>query len=140
MIGFRGIFAGALLTVVVMAQAVAQDRPEEYAAALKANCAKQIKSYCKGVVEGQGRLLACLYAREDRLPAKCGLTVDASLERLGMMLAALANVVHVCEADAKRLCNGVEPGNGHLIDCLSKARQSVSAQCNATLDMGFLRP
>ena len=137
---FCGAVAGLALITLLTGEAVSQDSPEAYAAALKANCGKQMKSYCKGVSEGRGRLLSCLYAHDDRLPAKCAVTVDASLERLGMMLGALANVVRVCEADAKRLCGGVEPGNGHLVDCLSQARRSVSAQCNATLDIGFLRP
>jgi hypothetical protein len=140
MVGIRDVLAGAALIAVFTAQAIAQDSPQDYASALKTNCGQQIKTYCEGVIEGQGRLLSCLYAHEDKLPAICSVTVDASLERLGMMLAALASVAHVCEADAKRLCNGVEPGNGHLVDCLSKAHQSVSPQCNATLDMGFLRP
>jgi hypothetical protein len=137
----RAILAVALLaTLVSIGVAYAQDRPEQYAAALKTNCAKELRSQCKGVAEGHGRLLACLYSHENKLSAKCSTTVDGSLERLGAMLGALANVTRVCEADARRLCNGVQPGYGHLIDCLSKARKAVSARCNATLDTAFLRP
>jgi hypothetical protein len=129
--------------------AAAQDRPEDYAMTLKTNCAKEIGTQCKGIVEGRGRLLACLYSHDSKLSPKCGDsllspkcgdTVYGSMERWGMMLAALANVTRVCEADARRLCNGVQPGNGNLIDCLGAARKSVSAKCNATLDMAFLRP
>jgi len=118
----------------------AQDRVEDYVAALRANCAKEVGAHCKGVKEGQGRLLACLYAHEDKLSARCGNVVLGSVERLGVMLGALANVRRVCEADAKRLCNGVVAGNGNLVGCLAQARRSVSAQCNATLDAAFLRP
>jgi hypothetical protein len=120
--------------------AAAQDRPEDYAMTLKTNCAKEISTQCKGIVEGRGRLLACLYSHDSKLSPKCGDTVYGSMERWGMMRAALANVTRVCEADARRLCNGVQPGNGNLIDCLGAARKSVSAKCNATLDMAFLRP
>jgi hypothetical protein len=118
----------------------AQDKVEDYVAALNATCTKEIKAQCKGVKEGRGRLLACLYAHENRLSARCGNTVMASLERLGVMLGALANVMRVCEADAKRICNGVVAGEGNLIGCLAAGRKSVSAQCNATLDAAFLRP
>jgi hypothetical protein len=132
---------GALVAAVVTSGVVlAQDRPEDYASALKANCAKELVAQCKGVAEGRGHLLACLYSRESKLSPKCSDTVYGSMERWGMMLAALANVTRVCEADARRLCNGVQPGNGNLIDCLGAARKSVSAKCNATLDMAFLRP
>ena len=120
--------------------ASAQDRPDQYAAILKADCAKEIKSQCKGVVEGRGRLLACLYARQNKASAKCATTVDASLIRLGEMMGALANVRRVCESDARRLCTGVQVGDGNLVDCLYAARKSVSAQCNTALDLAFLRP
>jgi hypothetical protein len=129
------IFAGA-----TCGAASAQDRIEDYVAALKVACAKEIKAQCKGIKEGKGRILACLYGREDKLSPRCGEVVLGSLDRLGEMLAALANVRRVCEADAKRLCNGVAAGEGNLIGCLAAARRSVSSQCNATLDSAFLRP
>jgi hypothetical protein len=129
-----------IITVGLADVATAQDTPEQYAAALKASCAKELKAQCRGVIEGRGRLLACLYSHQNKLSAGCGNIVNASLERLGLMLGALANVTRICDADAHRLCNGVEPGNGNLIDCLARARKSVSSQCNATLDAAFLRP
>ena len=105
-----------------------------------AHCGTEIKSQCEGVKEGGGRLLACLYAREGKLSADCGNVVAVSIERLGVVLGAFANVVRICEGDAKRVCNGVVAGNGNLVGCLSHMKQSVSAQCNATLDAAFLRP
>lgn len=120
--------------------AAAQDKPADYATAIKADCGKELKSLCKGVREGGGRVLACLYSREDKLGAKCAATVAMSQDRLAEALTALANVRRVCEADAMRLCSGVMPGDGNLIDCLSKARRAVSQTCNGALDAAFLRP
>jgi hypothetical protein len=134
-LAFTLIFGGGSFGI-----ANAQDRIEDYVAGLKAGCTKELKAQCKGVKEGRGRLLACLYAHEDRLSARCGNVVLGSLDRLGIMLGALANVGRVCEADAKRLCNGVAAGQGNLIGCLAQAKRNVSAQCNATLDAAFLRP
>jgi hypothetical protein len=129
-----------LFSVGPLGMANAQDKVEDYAAALNASCTKELKAQCKGVKDGRGRLLACLYAHENRLSARCGSVVMASLERLGVMLGALANVMRVCEADVKRVCHGVVAGEGNLIGCLAQSKQSVSAQCNATLDAAFLRP
>ena len=131
---------GALILAMGIEFSRAQDRPAEYAAAIKADCAKELKAQCKGVREGGGRILACLYSRDNKLGAKCAATVAASQERLAEALSALANVRRVCEADAKRLCSGVTPGDGNLIDCLSRARTAVSQSCNVTLDAAFLRP
>jgi hypothetical protein len=131
---------GIVAALSLIAPASAQDRPEDYRIALKANCSKELKTICKGVPDGRGRVLACLYSRENKLSARCGETVAASLERLGEALGALANVRRVCGPDARRLCTGVVPGDGNLISCLTTGRRSVSSECNATLDSAFLRP
>ncbi len=120
--------------------ATAQDRPDDYRRALMADCGNELKGLCNGIQDGRGRLLACLYAHENKLSAKCGETVAVSLERLGEALGALANVLRVCDQDVKRLCHGVAAGNGSLVGCLTAARASVSPACNATMDSAFLRP
>ena len=130
------LFGAASLPTVVSAQ----DTKTQWQQVIRSNCGKELKAYCAGVPEGRGRLVACLYARENKLSAKCGEAVSASLERLGTALGALANVQRVCEPDARRLCNGMVAGNGNLVGCLTTAKRSVSAQCNATLDAAFLRP
>jgi hypothetical protein len=135
------IVAAALwFAPVLLSNANAQDKPEDYAVAIKANCGKELKAQCQGVKDGKARLLACLYAHEDRLSKRCGQTVVVSLTRLGIMLGALANVQRVCEPEVKRLCDGVIAGNGNLIGCLSAKRKEVSEQCNLALDAAFLRP
>ena len=118
----------------------AQDDTAQWAKYIQSHCGKELKTHCGGITKGQGRILACLYAREDKLSAKCGNAVMNSVERLGVALGALANVIRVCEPDTRRLCNGVVAGNGNLVGCLATARPSVSSQGKATLDAAFLRP
>src|SRR5262245_53961024 len=101
--------------VSVPAIANAQDRPQDYAGALKSACEPELTKFCGDVAGGEGRLLACLYSRESKLSGRCGTMVMNSLERLGVALGALANVVRVCQGDALRLCNGVIAGEGNLI-------------------------
>ena len=134
------LVAAALLAAALPQTARAQDDPAQWQRYIQGHCGKELKSLCSGVTKGQGRILSCLYAREDKLSARCGNAVMNSLERLGAALGALANVQRVCESDARRLCNGVMAGQGNLIGCLSQAKGSVSAQCNAMLDTAFLRP
>ena len=118
----------------------AQDDVAKWSAFIQGSCGKELKAYCAGVKQGQGRLLSCLYAREDKLSAKCGDAVMGSLDRLGVALGALANAKRICDADVRRLCNGVVSGNGNLVGCLATSRSAVSKDCNATLDAAFLRP
>ncbi len=131
--------AAMLLTAGFAAQAQAQDTIGDWKKYIEGSCGKEVKALCRGVKEGDGRIVACLYSREDKLSPKCGTAVLASMERLGVRLGALANVLRVCEPDAKRLCNCVAAGNGNLLGCLTTAKKAVSATCNTTLDAAMLR-
>ena len=68
--------------------ALSQVSPKTYATAIKSGCADELARLCKDVVGGDGRLLACLYAHEDKLSDSCGTVVMSSLERLGIALGS----------------------------------------------------
>jgi hypothetical protein len=142
MLAFRiGIVTAALMVAALLpSAAAAQDDRAQWAKYIQSHCGKEIRTHCGGVTTGEGRVIACLYAREGKLSATCGNAVMNSVERLGKAVTALANVVRVCEPDTRRLCNGMVAGNGNLVGCLTTARRSVSSQCNVTLDAAFLRP
>ena len=48
--------------------------------ALPQSCAASAKSLCPGVPTGDGRVLACLYARADRVPKPCVTAVRTALK------------------------------------------------------------
>jgi len=104
------------------------------------SCGKEINRFCKSVVAGDGRLLACLYARDKSLSGGCRTAVSSARERLARSYAAAVEAQRVCDPDAKRLCAGMVPGGGNLTDCLAKARARVSRACNAVLDEALLPP
>jgi hypothetical protein len=137
MIAFAGM---TLLAAVLAGNAAAQDSPGQWATYIQGNCGTEIKRLCKGVPSGAGRVLACLYAFSNKLSAKCANAVLDSSERVGVAMGAMGNLKRNCEADTRRLCAGVQIGNGNVINCLTRARGAVSASCNNTLDAAFLRP
>src|SRR5206468_9352632 len=56
---------------------------------VKEGCKAELESHCKDVTPGEGRLLACLYAYEDKLSSRCDYALyDASM-RLERAVAAL---------------------------------------------------
>jgi hypothetical protein len=46
---------------------------------------------------------------------------------------AQASVFKVCRDDAARRCEGVVPGEAHILNCLLKASRSVSTKCNTAI-------
>ncbi len=92
-------------------------------------CKTEIDTYCKDVTPGQGRMLACLYARSDKLSGKCEYALYDAAAQLERAVAALSYVVNECAADLDQFCQDVPAGNGRLMDCLEKNDKKVSARC-----------
>src|SRR5436190_17364600 len=106
------VLAALLFPVLAPNASVAQSPVvAEWKAYVLQSCGKEIKRSCKGVAAGDGRLLACLYAREKSLSAKCKPAVSAALERLNRSYAALSEAPRICERDAKRFCSGMVAGD-----------------------------
>jgi len=137
----KAVFAALLLSVLTSSASFAQSPVvAQWKSYVLDSCGKEIKRSCKSVVAGDGRLLACLYARDKSLSGGCRTAVASARERLARSYAAAVEAQRVCEPDAKRLCAGMVPGGGNLTDCLAKARTRVSRACNAVLDEALMRP
>ena len=138
----KSVVAAILLACVLTSNASFAQSPvvAQWKVYILESCGKEIKRSCKGVAGGDGRLLACLYAREKSLSATCKTAVSSALARLNKSYAALSEAQRTCERDAKRFCGGMVAGDGNLIGCLAKARARVSPACNAVLDEALIRP
>jgi hypothetical protein len=66
--------------------------------------------------------------------------VVASSTGLVEAISATTDLRRACDADAKRHCTVVLPGDGRLVDCLNLYRKTMSQACNAALDTAALRP
>lgn len=64
------IFAVAL-SVLMVCGGCATTQPIGLADIGAEECRAEIKTYCKDVTPGEARILACLYAHEDKLPGRC---------------------------------------------------------------------
>jgi hypothetical protein len=55
----------------------------------------------------------------------------------GFSSAALAQTAEqraACEGDAKKLCSGVIPGGGRILDCLAKQKDKLSEDCKKVVE------
>lgn len=133
----RRTIAGSLLLGALSlagpagAQSIADD--------LKKACNKELTTFCKGVVPGQGRVLACLYAFESRVSDQCAYAVyDASLE-LEKAIADMKYAASQCMADLQKYCGNVKVGEGRGLACLKKNDSNVSQQCKDALKQTGMR-
>jgi hypothetical protein len=98
-----------------------------------AGCQKELTTFCKDVVPGEGRIVACLYAYQDKLTPRCEYALYDSVGQLDRTLANLSYAIGECRDDLKKHCADVKPGEGRLLDCMNKNEAKVSARCNAAL-------
>ena len=118
---------GIVLGVVLLAAmpATAQDLVQIVAD----GCRAELEMYCKDVKPGDGRILACLYSRADKLSGKCEYALYDAAVQLERAVAALAYVANECADDLDKHCRGVVAGEGRLLDCIEKNEKTVSSRC-----------
>jgi len=125
---------GALLLVAGQAQAA-----DTLVDSLKKACNKELTTFCKGVPQGQGRILACLYAFQDKVSDKCIYALyDASLQ-LEEAVAAVKFAASQCKDDLQKFCANVEVGQGRALACLNKNDKNVSQTCKDALKQTGLK-
>ena len=101
-------------------------------------CQKELDTYCKDVTLGDGRLLACLYAHNDKLSGRCEYALYDAAAQLERAVAALTYVANECKDDLKNYCSGIAMGEGRLVKCLEKHDDKVSDRCkDARKDAGI---
>jgi Cysteine rich repeat len=105
---------------------------------VKEGCKAELDSHCKDVKPGEGRLLACLYAYEDKLSSRCDYALyDASM-RLERAVNALSHGATECKSDINKHCGKVEAGEGRIIDCLKKHEDKLTKRCHQAMkDIGL---
>jgi OOP family OmpA-OmpF porin len=101
-------------------------------------CGKDIDRYCRTANLGGGRVLQCLVQNQSKISGSCRATAVDVGTLLQKREEARANVMKLCDADIRRLCPGVKPGDGNLLECFYKAEKRTSPQCQqAVTDAGY---
>lgn len=100
-------------------------------------CQTEIATYCKDVTPGEGRVLACLYAYQDKLSGKCEYALYDASARLERAVAALTYLANECAADLAEHCSNVQAGEGRLLECLEANQAKLSDRCKGAFkDVG----
>lgn len=90
-------------------------------------CRSDATRLCSEVKPGHGRVVACLIRQQDDLSRSC----HALTDRVQSAAETIDNMRKVCGAEATRLCAGVPPQAGPLVECLQTNRENLSPACGS---------
>jgi hypothetical protein len=106
----------------------------EQAARLEKSCAKEIKKYCSTVTPGEGRMIYCMQAHEDKIGPGCSYDLQEVVLALQAATDTVKDAVNACRADIASRCGNVQPGKGRIAACLVAEKASVSKDCASALE------
>ena len=119
-----------VLTIALAAPAVAQESLLEY---VLTSCEADLKQYCSQVTPGDGRLLHCAAAHEDKLSGECSYALYQAASLLEQLTVAIAYVAQSCETEIKSMCGDVKAGEGRILTCLDGNSESLGDSCKKAL-------
>ena len=102
-------------------------------AKLESACARDIKKYCKTVTPGEGRLIYCMQAHEDKISVKCAFELGEAATSVQSSADALKDAVIACKAEINGVCGKTVPGKGRIAACLMANKSTASDGCKEAL-------
>ncbi len=103
----------------------------EKAMQVSVDCADDTRKFCKGIIPGHGRIIACLMSHESELTPACKAHAEEARAKINEGLEKL--VLGACKKDRDKFCKDVEPGQGRILECLKQNRASLRPACKAKL-------
>jgi hypothetical protein len=96
---------------------------------LETACGEDVKKFCSTVTPGEGRLLFCMQAHEDKISEGCTSALDDATLQAEMVADNMREAVNACRGDIDKLCAQTQPGQGRIAACLAANKTSASKSC-----------
>ena len=96
---------------------------------LEKSCAKDIKKYCRTVTPGEGRMIYCMQAHEDKISARCAFELGDTSTSVQTSADTLKDAVIACKAEISGVCGKILPGQGRIAACLIANKSAASTGC-----------
>src|SRR6187455_1523971 len=93
---------------------------------LEASCGEDIKKYCSTVTPGEGRVVHCMQAHEDKISPACEFELNEVTLHAQTTVDNFSEAVNACQGDIDKFCANTQPGQGRIAACLAANRTSVS--------------
>ena len=96
---------------------------------LENSCGEDIKKFCSTVTPGEGRVVYCMKAHEDKISPNCAFELDDLEADFQNVLDQFKEAVRACQSDIAKLCGQTAPGQGRIAACLAANKASVTQTC-----------
>lgn len=120
------IWVTVALAIFTGPQALAQESLIDH---LIDACESDLQKYCSQVTPGEGRMLHCMAAHEDKISGQCEYAFYQTAALLEQLSVAIAYVAQECETEIETLCREVELGEGRILACLDEHAEEVGDSC-----------
>jgi cysteine rich repeat protein len=116
------------------AQGPLETRLLEATSKIEAACGDDLKKYCSTVTSGEGRLLLCIEAHEDKITAKCDFALFQAERNLERALDRVEQIADACWNDIEKHCSQLPEGGGRIAVCLMSNRTSLTPACQTEIE------
>jgi len=96
-------------------------------------CESDIQNYCSQVTPGNGRLLHCMAAHEDKISGQCQYALYQAATLLEQLSVAIAYVAQECETEIEDLCSDILVGEGRILGCLDNHEEEIGNACKKVI-------
>jgi hypothetical protein len=110
-----------------------QEKLAAEAAKLEQSCADDIKKYCSDVTPGEGRMIYCMQAHEDKISPKCTYDLEEATADVELSADNLKEAINACKAEISGVCGKTQPGQGRIASCLFANKSTASKACGEIL-------
>ncbi len=96
-------------------------------------CETDLENYCSQVTPGEGRLLHCVAAHEDKISGQCVYAFYQAASLLEQIAVAINYVAHECSTEIETLCSDVVAGEGRILACFGEHEEELGDACKAAI-------
>jgi hypothetical protein len=125
MLGFEGDAVGQTQQLAARLDAAVKK--------VEAACSDDLKKYCSTVTPGEGRLILCMQAHEDKVSEKCDFALFDASRRINRALDRIDRAADICWGDIEKYCSNIPEGGGRILQCLTGQKTSITPACQSEL-------
>jgi len=123
MLGFEGAAVGQTQQLAARLDAAVKK--------VEAACSDDLKKYCSSVTPGEGRLILCMQAHEDKVSEKCDFALFEASRKINRALDRIDRAADICWGDIEKYCSNIPEGGGRILQCLTAQKTSLTPTCQA---------